>query len=162
MEAILLCLLLKTHTFHILAQYRFYFNSIYYPLTLILLTWRIWWVPNNASRWQMEFNLAFKGLILILLTWRIWWAPNNACKSQMEFNLAFKGLTLILLTWRIWWAPNNASRWQMGFSVAFKGLMHATCFGLYLGYPQACQHKHHTKKIDKIQRRKIFLLHLSL
>ena len=32
-------------------------------LTLILLTWRIWWAPNNASRWQMGFNLAFKGLI---------------------------------------------------------------------------------------------------
>jgi hypothetical protein len=31
-------------------------------LTLILLTWGIWWAPNNASRWQMEFNLAFKGL----------------------------------------------------------------------------------------------------
>jgi hypothetical protein len=31
-------------------------------LTLILLTWRIWWAPNNASKWQMEFNLAFKGL----------------------------------------------------------------------------------------------------
>jgi len=24
--------------------------------------WRIWWAPNNASRWQMGFNLAFKGL----------------------------------------------------------------------------------------------------
>jgi hypothetical protein len=32
-------------------------------LTLILLTWRIWWAPNNASRWQMGFNSAFKGLI---------------------------------------------------------------------------------------------------
>jgi len=32
------------------------------PLTLILLTWRIWWDPNNASRWQMAFNSAFKGL----------------------------------------------------------------------------------------------------
>ena len=31
-------------------------------LTLYLLTWRIWWVLNNASRWQMGFNLAFKGL----------------------------------------------------------------------------------------------------
>ena len=31
-------------------------------LTLILLTWRIWWAPNNASKWQMEFNSAFKGL----------------------------------------------------------------------------------------------------
>jgi len=30
-------------------------------LALILLTWRIWWAPNNASRWQMGFNTAFKG-----------------------------------------------------------------------------------------------------
>jgi hypothetical protein len=33
-------------------------------LTLILLTWRIWWAPNNASRWQMEFNSACKGVNL--------------------------------------------------------------------------------------------------
>jgi len=31
-------------------------------LTLILLTWRMWWAPNNASTWQMGFNSAFKGL----------------------------------------------------------------------------------------------------
>jgi len=31
-------------------------------LTLILLTWRIWWAPNNASKWQKGFNSAFKGL----------------------------------------------------------------------------------------------------
>jgi len=31
-------------------------------LTLIPLTWRIWWAPNKASRWQVGFNLAFKGL----------------------------------------------------------------------------------------------------
>ena len=37
------------------------------PLTLILLTWRIWWAPNNASRWQMAFNSAFKGLIYYIL-----------------------------------------------------------------------------------------------
>jgi len=37
-------------------------NKIFRSLTLILLTWRIWWAPNNASRWQMGFNLAFKGL----------------------------------------------------------------------------------------------------
>ena len=32
-----------------------------YPicLTLTLLTWRIWWSRNNASRWQMSFNSAF-------------------------------------------------------------------------------------------------------
>jgi hypothetical protein len=32
-------------------------------LTLILLTWRIWWAPINASRWQMGFNSTFKGLM---------------------------------------------------------------------------------------------------
>jgi len=32
-------------------------------LTLILLTWKIWCVPNNARKWQMGFNSAFKGLI---------------------------------------------------------------------------------------------------
>jgi len=31
-------------------------------LTLILLTWRIWRAPNNASRSQMAFKTAFKGL----------------------------------------------------------------------------------------------------
>jgi len=36
-------------------------------LTLILLTWRIWWAPNNASRWQMGFNLTFKELITVIL-----------------------------------------------------------------------------------------------
>ena len=32
-------------------------------LTLTLLTWRIWWAPTIASKWQMGFNSAFKGLI---------------------------------------------------------------------------------------------------
>jgi hypothetical protein len=31
-------------------------------LTLILLTFRIWRAPNNASKWYMGFNSAFKGL----------------------------------------------------------------------------------------------------
>jgi hypothetical protein len=31
-------------------------------LTLILLTWKMGRVPNNASKWQIRFNLAFKGL----------------------------------------------------------------------------------------------------
>ena len=31
-------------------------------LTLTPLTWKIWWAPNNASKWQTGFNLAFKGL----------------------------------------------------------------------------------------------------
>jgi len=31
-------------------------------LTLMLLTWKIWWAPNNAIKWQIEFNSAFKVL----------------------------------------------------------------------------------------------------
>jgi len=31
-------------------------------LTLILLTWRKWLAPDNASRQQMGFNSGFKGL----------------------------------------------------------------------------------------------------
>ena len=31
-------------------------------LTIYLLTWRIWWAPNNVCIWQMGFNLAFKML----------------------------------------------------------------------------------------------------
>jgi len=31
-------------------------------LTHILLTWRLLWAPNNASKWQIGLNLAFKGL----------------------------------------------------------------------------------------------------
>jgi len=36
--------------------------QIYCGLTLTLLTWRIWWAPNNVSRWQTGFNSEFKGL----------------------------------------------------------------------------------------------------
>ena len=38
------------------------FNVNFSLLTLILLTWRIWWAPNNASKWQIGFNSAFQGL----------------------------------------------------------------------------------------------------
>jgi len=37
-------------------------SMICVSLTLILLTWRIWWASNNANRWQMGLNSAFKGL----------------------------------------------------------------------------------------------------
>jgi len=33
--------------------------------TFILLTWRKWLAPNNASRQQMGFNSGFKGLMPI-------------------------------------------------------------------------------------------------
>jgi len=37
-------------------------DHIMSKLTLTLLMWRIWWAPNNASKWQMVFNLVFKVL----------------------------------------------------------------------------------------------------
>jgi hypothetical protein len=43
------------------------FEALAKVLALILLMWRIWRVPNNASRWQMGFNSAFKGLIEVQL-----------------------------------------------------------------------------------------------
>ena len=44
--------------------YRLSCYSLRSILTLNLLTWRIWWAPNNASKWQVGFNSAFKGLKL--------------------------------------------------------------------------------------------------
>ena len=44
-------------------------------LTLNPLTWKMWWAPNNAIRWQTGFNSAFKGLIpppINLYTQRGW------------------------------------------------------------------------------------------
>jgi hypothetical protein len=40
-------------------------------------------------------SLKFNDLTLILLTWRKWWAPNNTSKQQMGFNLGFKGLIML-------------------------------------------------------------------
>jgi hypothetical protein len=58
--------------FFIQLRYQLYSNYVLYKLkldksqkyilTLILLTWRNWWAPNNASKWQVGFNSAFKGL----------------------------------------------------------------------------------------------------
>ena len=39
-------------------------------LNLILLRWRKWWAPNNASRWRMGFNSAFKGLNTLLQSYQ--------------------------------------------------------------------------------------------
>jgi len=37
-------------------------------------------------------SLSFNDLTFILLTWRKWLAPNNASRQQMGFNSEFKGL----------------------------------------------------------------------
>jgi hypothetical protein len=54
------------YIFTLLCHFIYFFPS--WPiLTLNLLTWRIWWAPNNASKWQMGFNSAFKGLTQYVL-----------------------------------------------------------------------------------------------
>jgi hypothetical protein len=45
-------------------------------LTLILLTWRIWWARNNASKWQMGFNSVFKGVNIAYSGW-MWTVLNR-------------------------------------------------------------------------------------
>ena len=52
-----------THTYTYIYIYIYDISSLRVnDLTLILRTWRKWWTPNNASKWQMGFNSAFKGL----------------------------------------------------------------------------------------------------
>jgi len=66
-------------------------------LTLILLMWRIWWAPNNASRWQMGFNSAFKGLTeshnrafsyILCIFWVVYIVSGQICQSfRVWFSL---------------------------------------------------------------------------
>ena len=87
-------------------------------LILNPLTWKIWWAPDNASRWMMGFNSGFKALI----------SPRGRydnVQCMITEPRQTDHLTLNPLMWKIWWAPDNASRWQMGFNSAFKGLRYA-------------------------------------
>ena len=56
--------------------------SIRLLITLIVLTWRIWWAPNNANRWQMGFNSAFKGIMFDTLLLR----PSLHCNTPPHFT----------------------------------------------------------------------------
>jgi len=53
-----------------------------------------WPIEILAFKVTVPLSVAQTILTLILLTWRIWCAPNNASKRQMGFNSAFKGLKL--------------------------------------------------------------------
>ena len=74
------CACVGTDNWVILLRARYKYNN---TLTLILLTWRIWWAPNNASKWQMGFNSAFKGL-------------NDVMKLSF-----LKALKAISVTWKL-------------------------------------------------------------
>ena len=72
---------------------------------------------------HLNRNVKDKHLTLILLSWTIWRVPTNVSKWRMGFNSAFKVLTLILLSRTIWRVPTNFSKWRMGFNSTFKGLI---------------------------------------
>ena len=67
----------------------FYSKNKFKKLTLILQTWRIWWAPNNASKWQMGFNSVFKGLMhpvgFIIIIYHDARSPERQkCKSYVQ------------------------------------------------------------------------------
>ena len=61
-------------------------------LTLYLLTWRIWWAPNNASKGQMGFNSSFTGINTTVYFHRhpflFWaWTPKMKNLSLIEAHV---------------------------------------------------------------------------
>ena len=82
-------------------------------LSLFLLTWRIWWAPNNASRWQMGFNSAFKGLIgTTKADWPIGLSPQS--RNQQLYTLPPRSPDFVVervkLVIPIWEVPTSAPR----------------------------------------------------
>ena len=62
------CSFFQQEIFAFITTILLYF-TVLYPrahLTITLLTWRIWWTPTIASKWQVGFNSAFKGLSIIV------------------------------------------------------------------------------------------------
>ena len=59
-------------------------------LTLILLTWRKWLAPNNASRQQMGFNSGFKGLRELLFRNTLQGTDNELIVGFMNVNSSSK------------------------------------------------------------------------
>ena len=61
-------------------------------LNLILLTWRIWWAPNNSSKRHMGFNSAFKGLIS-----ETCWAHAKWNNTASDIKLVFYSSTITVM-----------------------------------------------------------------
>jgi len=82
-------------------------------LTLILLTWRKWWAPNNASKQQMRFNSGFKGLSCIRIfkrpchTWiEVMLSVANEAHLPLSFCLTTQSRSFTLLLF-----PSVAPMW---------------------------------------------------
>jgi hypothetical protein len=77
-------------------------------LTLILLMWRIWWAPNNASNLQVGFNLAFKGLrkYKYLMTTKMWCTKLLFCCNTVV-HLCNAALTFLAQLMAVQWILNG-------------------------------------------------------
>ena len=84
--------------------YIYYISSLRVnDLTLILLTWRKWWTPNNASKWRMGFNPAFKVLNYWLYHFKLpfivtrffphWTSLHFICAALTAVNRRTKGFS---------------------------------------------------------------------
>jgi hypothetical protein len=62
------------------------------PFTLILLKWRIWWAPNNASKRQMGFNSACKELRLLHYRKSAFWLSFGTILHSGKFSIVKKFL----------------------------------------------------------------------
>ena len=91
---------------------------LFFKLTFILLTWRIWWAPNNASRWQMGFNSAFKVLNVLRVDIKIkqsHYSPGQALRvpggwgCQISRQSAHEGGKVVSPTHRSPLPPGNIS-----------------------------------------------------
>ena len=59
-------------------------------LTLILLKWKIWWAPNNASSWKMGYNSVFKGLRKVANKDQTAVCQVNKCHKMCWFKYSFQ------------------------------------------------------------------------
>jgi len=65
-------------------------------LIRILLTWRIWWAPNNASKWQRGFNSSFKWLKIDFKKGMNWRKKGNASKTTLvEVGRSLRNMNLL-------------------------------------------------------------------
>ena len=86
-------------------------------LNLILLTWKIWWARNNASKWLMGFNSAFKGLTNDITPWsRV--LPERLTGLQLVKQFpAFTSARHLSLSWAgsIHSKPSHPTSWRYIF-----------------------------------------------
>jgi len=61
--------------------------------------WKIWWAPNNASKWQMGFNSAFEVLMAYVsyIYISIQWCINQTQQNFIMFIIVLGQLVSILI-----------------------------------------------------------------